>query len=103
MALTAQEILLIDHLLLLYFCASSLQVLAERWDLEACYSPEVATERMYVRHAGFLAAVDAFDAAAFRQDFQRVSKMENEPLSPRIDCSIHQKMLQTAFLCATPN
>ena len=39
---------------------------AERWDIEAAYSPDVATDKMYVRHAGFLRAVDAFDADAFR-------------------------------------
>jgi hypothetical protein len=39
---------------------------AERWDIEAAYSPDVATDKMYVRHAGFLRSVDAFDADAFR-------------------------------------
>lgn len=43
-----------------------LQVPAERWDIEAAYSPDVATDKTYVRHAGFLSAVDAFDADAFR-------------------------------------
>ena len=42
------------------------QVPAERWDIEAAYSPDVAIDKMYVRHAGFLTAVDAFDADAFR-------------------------------------
>jgi hypothetical protein len=42
------------------------QVPAERWDIEAAYSPDVANDKMYVRHAGFLRAVDAFDADAFR-------------------------------------
>jgi len=38
----------------------------ERWDLERAYAPDVATDKMYVRYAGFLTAVDAFDADAFR-------------------------------------
>ncbi len=39
---------------------------AERWDIEAAYAPDVAIDHTYVRHAGFLAAVDCFDAEAFR-------------------------------------
>ena len=42
------------------------QVPAERWDIEAAYLPDIVTDKMYVRHAGFLRAVDAFDADAFR-------------------------------------
>lgn len=39
---------------------------SERWDIEAAYAPDVAIDHTYVRHAGFLAAVDCFDAEAFR-------------------------------------
>ena len=39
---------------------------AERWDIEAAYAPDVAIDHTYVRHAGFLSAVDCFDAEAFR-------------------------------------
>ena len=38
----------------------------ERWSIERAYSPDVTPEKMYVRHAGFLAAVDKFDASAYR-------------------------------------
>lgn len=41
---------------------------AERWDMEAAYAPDVAIHHTYVRHAGFLAGVDRFDADAFRWD-----------------------------------
>lgn len=37
-----------------------------RWDIEVAYAPNVAINRTYVRHAGFLSAVDSFDADAFR-------------------------------------
>ena len=38
----------------------------ERWAIEAAYAPEVAVNKMYVRFAGLLPSVEAFDAGAFR-------------------------------------
>lgn len=38
----------------------------ERWSIERAYAPEVAVDKMYVRHAGFLSGVQEFDAATFR-------------------------------------
>ena len=38
----------------------------ERWAIEKVYSPDVIVNRMYVRFAGFLPNVEAFDAALFR-------------------------------------
>jgi len=38
----------------------------ERWAIEPAYAPEVTVDKMYVRFAGFLPSVEAFDASAFR-------------------------------------
>ena len=38
----------------------------ERWAIEAAYAPDVTVNKMYVRFAGFLPSVEAFDAGAFR-------------------------------------
>ncbi len=38
----------------------------ERWAIERAYAPEVTVGKMYVRFAGFLPSVEAFDASAFR-------------------------------------
>lgn len=38
----------------------------ERWAIEPAYAPDVALDKMYVRFAGFLPSVEAFDADAFR-------------------------------------
>lgn len=38
----------------------------ERWAIERAYAPEVTVEKMYVRFAGFLPSMEAFDANAFR-------------------------------------
>ena len=38
----------------------------ERWAIEAAYAPDVTANKMYVRFAGFLPGVEAFDADAFR-------------------------------------
>ena len=38
----------------------------ERWAIEAAYAPDVAPDKMYVRFAGFLPSLEAFDAGAFR-------------------------------------
>ncbi len=38
----------------------------ERWAIEAAFVPDVAVNKMYVRFAGFLPSVEAFDADAFR-------------------------------------
>lgn len=37
-----------------------------RWPIERVYAPDVAVDKMYVRHAGFLSSAQDFDAAAFR-------------------------------------
>ena len=39
----------------------------ERWALQRHYAAAPAVGKMYVRHAGFLPDVAAFDAAAFRR------------------------------------
>ena len=38
----------------------------ERWSIDSYYSPEVAVNKMYVQHAGFLEGVQNFDASIFR-------------------------------------
>lgn len=38
----------------------------ERWSVDSYFAPEVAVNKMYVRHAGFLQGVQNFDASVFR-------------------------------------
>jgi acyl transferase domain-containing protein len=53
----------------------------QRWDIERMYTPGLASDKMYARHAAWLDSVDRFDAALFG-----FSKAQATATDPQVLC-----------------
>jgi acyl carrier protein len=62
-----------------------------RWDIDRCYSPDTAVDKMSVRFAAFIPGVEAFDAALFR-----LSPSEAAPMDPQGRVLLEQAHLALA-------
>ncbi|KAL4457258.1 hypothetical protein ABPG75_012123 [Micractinium tetrahymenae] len=72
----------------------------QRWDIDACYSPDAGERRMYVRLGGWLDSLAAFDAAAFR-----LSTSEAACLDPQARMLLehtHELLVPPASAAAAP-